>query len=255
MRCNRLRRSRPRPPSLETCPRMGVAGGPPRHRSGAPTSHSQPVDPGPAFRLARKGLPHGRSRQSSEGPQRSGGLAKRVDGPGPTVRGERAPSEARALFRPPVDPPQPTHTCFRRAGLRPGTLPVALIAGFGTAAEGAAADVEARHARCAEVRERALAALQPLGIRIHGALRGSLPHVLNFSVEGVDSEALMVGLRDVVAVSNGSACTSQSYAPSHVLKAMGLRPEEVVGAVRMSWCHLTPVVNWKAVAARITSLR
>ena len=61
-------------------PRTGVAGGPPRHRSGAPTSHSQPVDPGPAFRLARKGLPHGRSRQSSEGPQRSGGLAKRVDG-------------------------------------------------------------------------------------------------------------------------------------------------------------------------------
>ena len=41
---------------------------------------AQPVGQGPAFRLVRKGLPHGRSRQSSEGPQRSGGLAKRVDG-------------------------------------------------------------------------------------------------------------------------------------------------------------------------------
>ena len=140
-------------------------------------------------------------------------------------------------------------------GLRPGTLPVALIAGLGAAAERAVAEVEARRARCVTVREHALNALRPLGIQIHGALEGSLPHVLNFSVEGVDSEALMVGLRDLVAVSNGSACTSQSYAPSHVLKAMGLPPKEVAGAVRMSWCHLTPVVDWEAVAARIVSLR
>ena len=145
----------------------------------------------------------------------------------------------------------------RRTGTRvaAGTLPVALIAGLGTAAERAAVEADTRRAQCAAVRERALAALRPLGIRIHGALEGSLPHVLNFSVEGVDSEALMVGLRDLVAVSNGSACTSQSYAPSHVLKAMGLPPAEVAGAVRMSWCHLTPVVDWEAVAARIVSLR
>ena len=140
-------------------------------------------------------------------------------------------------------------------GLRPGTLPVALIAGLGAAAEKAAAEVEARRERCAAVRDRALDALTPLRIRIHGTLEDSLPHVLNFSVEGVDSEALMVGLRDLVAVSNGSACTSQSYAPSHVLKAMGLPPEEVAGTVRMSWCHLTPTVDWEAVAARIVSLR
>ena len=140
-------------------------------------------------------------------------------------------------------------------GLRPGTLPGALIAGFGAAAERAASEVEMRRARCAAVRERALGALRPLGIRIHGAVEDSLPHVLNFSVAGVDSEALMVGLRDLVAVSNRSACTSQSYAPSHVLKAMGLAPAEVAGAVRMSWCHLTPAVDWEAVAARIMSLR
>ena len=141
-------------------------------------------------------------------------------------------------------------------GLRPGTLPVALIAGFGTAAARAESEGNARRARCSAVRDRALGALQRLGIRIHGALEGSLPHVLNFSVEGVDSEALMVGLRDLVAVSNGSACTSsQRYAPSHVLTAMGLPPEQIAGAVRMSWCHLTPEVDWEAVAKRISSLR
>lgn len=150
-------------------------------------------------------------------------------------------------------------TCLMRGGgqergLRPGTLPVPLIAGFGAAAERAAAQVEMRRERCASVRTRALKALHPLEIRIHGDLERSLPHVLNFSVLGIDSEALMVGLRDLIAVSNGSACTSQSYAPSHVLKAMGLPPTEVAGAVRMSWCHLTPAVDWDAVAARIASL-
>ena len=147
------------------------------------------------------------------------------------------------------------HGGGQERGLRPGTLPVALIAGLGAAAERAAADRKARRTRCALVREQALEALRPLGIRIHGAPESSLPHVLNFSVEGVDSEALMVGLRGLVAISNGSACTSQSYTPSHVLRAMGLPEAAVSGAVRMSWCHLTPAVDWDAIAERIATLR
>lgn len=140
-------------------------------------------------------------------------------------------------------------------GLRPGTLPVALIAGLGAASEQAATNLEARRAHCASIRSLALDALLPLDIQIHGALDASLPHVLNFSVDGIDAEALMVGLRDLIAVSNGSACTSQNYTPSHVLTAMGLSSAEVAGAVRMSWCHLTPPVDWNAVAKRIEFLR
>ena len=140
-------------------------------------------------------------------------------------------------------------------GLRPGTLPVALIAGLGAAAESAAANSDARRKQCAAVREQALHALRPLQIRIHGALECSLPHVLNFSVDDVDSEAIILSLQDIAAVSNGSACTSQSYTPSHVLKAMGLPPTAIAGAVRLSWCHLTPQVDWDALAARIENLR
>ena len=51
----------------------------------------------------------------------------------------------------------------------------------------------------------------------------------------------MVALKDEVAISNGSACTSASYNPSHVLKAMGLPDDEIAGAIRLSWCHMTPV--------------
>ena len=140
-------------------------------------------------------------------------------------------------------------------GLRPGTLPTALIVGFGVAASVAERDAAQRAEYCMTIREKALASLDPLGIRIHGDSEQSLPHVLNFSVEGVDSEALMVALKEIVAVSNGSACTSQSYTPSHVLKAMGLPQEQVEGAIRMSWCHMTPEVNWEAIAERVWSLR
>lgn len=139
-------------------------------------------------------------------------------------------------------------------GLRPGTLPVPLIVGLGMAAEIAQKNASARRTRCAEIREKALAALTPLAIRIHSDLERTLPHVLNFSVGGVDSEALMVALKDVAAVSNGSACTSQSYQPSHVLKAMGLPDAAIAGAVRLSWSHLTPEIDWKAIAGRIGSL-
>jgi hypothetical protein len=52
-------------------------------------------------------------------------------------------------------------------------------------------------------------ALEPLGIKFNGDPERNVPNALNFSVPGVDSEAAIVALKDIVAVSNGSACTSQ----------------------------------------------
>jgi len=139
-------------------------------------------------------------------------------------------------------------------GIRPGTLPVPLIVGLGLASEIALRDAEKRAARCAEIRQEALAALEGLDIQLNGDPERSLPHVLNFSVTGIDSEAVMVALKDLAAVSNGSACTSQSYQPSHVLTAMGLSSERVNSALRVSWCHLTPQVRWEEMAQRLTGL-
>lgn len=82
-----------------------------------------------------------------------------------------------------------------------------------------------------------------------------MDHVLNLAFPGLDSEALIVSLKDLVAISNGSACTSSSYKPSHVIKAMGYGDDEANEAVRLSWCHLTPEVEWEAVAERVKSLR
>lgn len=136
-------------------------------------------------------------------------------------------------------------------GLRPGTLPVALIAGLGLAAELALKNTGERKLQCLEIRDQALSALKPLAPTIYGDLENGIEHVLNLGFEGIDSEALMINLKDLVAISNGSACTSHSYTPSHVLKAMGLNEDEVSEAVRISWCHLTPEVDWAAVAERV----
>ncbi|MBI2388617.1 MAG: aminotransferase class V-fold PLP-dependent enzyme [Deltaproteobacteria bacterium] len=139
-------------------------------------------------------------------------------------------------------------------GIRPGTPPVMLIAALGMAAELALRDAKKRNARCVEFRRAALRALQAIDPAINGDLDRALPHVLNLSLRGVDSEAAMLALKDVIAISNGSACTSSSYQPSHVLKAMGLSDARVAGALRLSWCHLTPDAPWDDIVSRLRCL-
>ena len=139
-------------------------------------------------------------------------------------------------------------------GLRPGTLPVPLIVGLGGASEIALRDHVKREKQCRRFRAELESALLPLSPQIHGDRKRTLPHVMNLGFAGLDSEAVMVALKDQIAISNGSACTSSSYKPSHVLKAMGLPNEEIMGALRISWCHLTPSVDWKSVQETIRRL-
>lgn len=139
-------------------------------------------------------------------------------------------------------------------GLRPGTLPVALIVGLGLAAELASQEGAKWMRACQEFRARAVAGLAPLHPEFNGDQERTLPHVINLSLPDLDSEAVMVALKDVVAVSNGSACTSASYQPSHVLKAMGLDDARIKGAIRFSWCHMTPDVDWHEVVKSVERL-
>ena len=145
-------------------------------------------------------------------------------------------------------PLQPlVHGGGQERGFRPGTQPVHLIVGFGMAAKLATRDFQLREASNLRFREELLSGLSGLPLTLHGAQSRVLPHVLNFSVEGISSEAAMVALRNLVAISNGSACSSARYEPSHVLRAMGLGADDLEGAMRFSWCHMTPSVDWQAV--------
>ena len=140
-------------------------------------------------------------------------------------------------------------------GLRPGTQPVALIVALGKAADIAGAEYARREKRCQMIKQAALAALEAVGGIPVGDQARALPSTLNIRFPGLDSEALMVALKDLVAISNGSACTSSNYTPSHVLKAMGLNDLKANECIRLSWCHATPDVDWPAVATRIRGLK
>jgi cysteine desulfurase len=87
-----------------------------------------------------------------------------------------------------------------------------------------------------------------------GDVAKTVPSTLNIAMPDLDSEAVMLALKDIVAISNGSACTSQNYTASHVLTAMGLSDDRVKGALRFSWCHLTPEVDWAAVVKIVTMM-
>ena len=139
-------------------------------------------------------------------------------------------------------------------GLRPGTLPVALIVALGKATEIAVRDHANRLKRCQQIKKQALAAFHELGGVVTGDQSNAVPSTLNVSIPGLDSEAVMVALKEIVAISNGSACTSQNYTASHVLTAMNLSEDHIKGALRISWCHLSPDPPWKEIVSKTKSL-
>ena len=103
-------------------------------------------------------------------------------------------------------------------------------------------------------REKLFKALDGLDYQVNGDNTRSVPNAANISFSGLNSEAIMLALKSVVAISNGSACTSQSYEPSHVLRAMGLPDSRINSAVRFSWCHLTAEPDWAAFRTAIMTL-
>ncbi|MCG7607953.1 MULTISPECIES: cysteine desulfurase DndA [Mycobacterium] len=159
----------------------------------------------------------------------------------------------RGFKRPPLEPLM--YGGGQERGLRPGTLPVALVAGLGLAAKLAAEESAERTRVCQDTKRELLDALEPLGIALNGDPSRTIASALNFSVPGIDSEAAIVALKDVVAISNGSACTSQSYEPSHVLTAAGLSDDRIAGALRVSWGAETNDVPLAEMARRLASLR
>lgn len=140
-------------------------------------------------------------------------------------------------------------------GLRPGTLPVPLVVGLGTAARLAGEEHLTRQADARRVKEEFLRGLAGVEHVLNGDLGRTQAHVANVRFPGVDSEALMLSLRETVAISNGAACTSASYSASHVLKAMGLTDDDVASSVRISWGPGVDSIPSAEIGEAIQSLR
>ena len=126
-------------------------------------------------------------------------------------------------------------------GISPGTQPVALIAGFGKAAELCSKEWESDCLLEDSIKRSLVGTLDASGVHyeVNGLPDLCAPNCLNVSFEGVSSEALMIATRQSLSISNGSACTSSSYEPSYVLMSMGLGRERAESAIRLSWGRMS----------------
>lgn len=154
-----------------------------------------------------------------------------------------APKGIGALFIRRGTPLQPLmHGGSQDRGRRPGTENVAFAVGLATAAELTIAEHEKESGRLRSMRdwlEAAILARVPDAV-VHGRGAPRAPHILNVSVPGTDSESLLMALDlQGIAASGGSACQSGGISPSHVLLAMGVRPDLASAAIRMSLGSLT----------------
>ena len=119
-------------------------------------------------------------------------------------------------------------------GFRSGTLNVPGLVGLGRAAELCREEMPQESARLSAMRDRLFAGLQRNldGVRLNGPTKDRrLPHNLHVSFDDVEGEALLMALGDL-AVSTGSACSSGSQAPSHVLQAIGAVGDRAGASIR-----------------------
>ena len=155
--------------------------------------------------------------------------------------------------RPPLSPLM--YGGGQERGLRPGTLPVALIAGLGEAARLAVTENGVRLAQARTVERSILDFIQQSNGVVNGARESAIPQIINASFRGLDSEAFIVATKNLVAISNGAACSSHSYELSHVLKSMGLEEWRLRGAIRFSFSHDSKPLDVKSLASEIERVR
>lgn len=119
-------------------------------------------------------------------------------------------------------------------GLRPGTLPVHQIAGFGAACALLGEELASEAPRLEQLRRRLWRGLSSIeGVRLNGHAERRVPGILNVSCEGIEGESLLTALEEL-ALSSGSACNSETEEPSHVLSALGLPSELAQSSLRFS---------------------
>ncbi len=120
-------------------------------------------------------------------------------------------------------------------GFRSGTLPVALIVGFGKAVELCSRDRDAENKRLKQYRDQLIDDIMTAhtDVILNGSREQRLSNNLNLCFPGIEAETLIMNMKNI-ACSTGSACTSASLEPSHVITALGYDTELAHTAIRFS---------------------
>jgi cysteine desulfurase len=149
------------------------------------------------------------------------------------------------------------HGGHQERGIRSGTEHVAGIAAFGKACTIAVSDLRQEWERQQQLQQRLEHGLQEhiSGVRIQGGEAPRLPSTTNIAFAGVEGETLMMSLDlQGVAISTGSACSSGSLEPSHVLRAMGVPEPYLYGALRFSLGRGTTLADIEYVLDMLPSI-
>lgn len=140
-------------------------------------------------------------------------------------------------------------------GMRSGTLPVPLIAGFGKACEIAQQEMAAESTRLAYLRDKLhdtiLKNLDEVFLNGHPTQR--LPNNLNLSFAYVEGESLLMGLKEI-ALASGSACTSATLEPSYVLRALGVGSDLAHSSIRFGLGRFNTEEEVDYVASRVVEV-
>ena len=118
-------------------------------------------------------------------------------------------------------------------GIRSGTLNVPGIVGFAKAIEISQEEMEQENIRFKKWTDLMLEKLSEAGAKLNGHPTNRLVHNLNIRFEGIESKAIINSVSEKIAISAGSACTTQMVEPSHVLLALGLEEEQTHSAIRI----------------------
>lgn len=141
--------------------------------------------------------------------------------------------------RPPLQIKALIHGGGHERGMRSGTLPTHQIVGMGESFAVAAADMKADHAKISALSSRFLSEVLKIdGVSLNGRGAQSVPNIANLAFAGFEADRLMMVFKDL-AVASGSACTSASLDPSHVLRAIGLSDPDAHGCLRISFGRFT----------------
>ena len=132
-------------------------------------------------------------------------------------------------------------------GLRGGTVAAPLVAGIGLASELARQEQKERTQKCESFKTKVLAFINSIGGVINTGNASVMPNIVSFRVPGLDADAALLLLKDEIAASTGSACTSAAVEPSHVLEAMGLTKTEANETLRLSWSHESNIPEWNRI--------
>jgi cysteine desulfurase len=155
--------------------------------------------------------------------------------------------------RPPIALAPLLHGGGHERGLRSGTLPVPLIVGFARALALCLEDLESEAARLRALRDRLHEGLRrelPGQVERNGDPERCLPGNLNVSFAGARADGLLAALHDI-ALSAGSACASARGEPSHVLRALGLPTDRLLGALRFGLGRGTSEAEIDTAIARV----